>query len=453
MRAFALVAKMTVAVLLSLACSGCLQETSQGPVVYVIYDSWLSDTVDRDNDGCYEGYTLNWDANVSSGTHSVKARVYYRVGDSGSWTLFTTTSCYSITGTSSSDASSISIDAPHGASCEYRDWRIDLYECSGGSAVATREPSDDNSLSQVGLEDEGAFSICCAYFENQVDTDQDGYYCQFDLRFDPDVSTGSALVYAEVYYKPHTSSIWTLFYTTSAWTITGSDTDDARVLTGIAGSSQGYYDYKIKLYRDSDDVLVATLDPSGDADLGNHPEDTDCPASQTFSICCTYFENQVDTDQDGYYCQFDLRFDPDVSTGSALVYAEAYYKPHTSGIWTLFYTTSAWTITGDDTDDARVLTGIAGSSQGHYDYKIELYRDSDDVLVATLDPSGDADLGNHPEDTDCLNATLTGKSTLGAVPAPGVSKEAKTTSNQDTAPTEKSTLGIVPAQGTSKEAK
>src|SRR3989339_1570735 len=78
-------------------------------------------------------------------------------------------------------------------------------------------------------------------------------------------------------------------------------------------------------------------------------------AGETFSICCVSRLLLSDNDGDGYYSSFSITFDPDVSSGSADVYAAVYIRSGTASYQWL-YTTSTFTITGDSGADARIVT-------------------------------------------------------------------------------------------------
>ncbi len=115
-------------------------------------------------------------------------------------------------------------------------------------------------------------TIYDAWWEEEIDSDSDGYRSSAILTWDPDVNseTGSLNVFEEIYWKPSGSDTWTLGLTIDPHVIDGYSVDDVqRVL--VESGSRGLYDWRIILYRVG--VLVAdfTSDPSNDPDLNDYP--------------------------------------------------------------------------------------------------------------------------------------------------------------------------------------
>ncbi len=124
---------------------------------YSVYDAWWTSVLDQDGDGYSRDRRLNFDVDVSSGTHSVYAYVYQKTASSGSYSLYTTTSNFTITGSSSNDAQAISVGLAHGElSHNTYDFRIDIRKANTTNpVVASRGPSNDADLDDERFETAG----------------------------------------------------------------------------------------------------------------------------------------------------------------------------------------------------------------------------------------------------------------------------------------------------------
>jgi len=93
---------------------------------------------------------------------------------------------------------------------------------------------------------------------------------------------------------------------------------------------------------------------------------------------------EVDDDFDGFYHNFSLTFDADVSYGSAPVYAELYLS-YEGGPWNHYFTTDAFQINSNSPyDNYEVVTELTnGYPTGHYDLLIDLYDARWDELVSS----------------------------------------------------------------------
>jgi hypothetical protein len=96
-----------------------------------------------------------------------------------------------------------------------------------------------------------------------------------------------------------------------------------------------------------------------------------------------------DFDYDGYYQTFSVSFDADVyaqySGLRALVFADLYLS-RDGGPWELYFTTDAFSIIDDSSEDEfEVLTTLdVGYKTGHYDVLVDLYEVGYSDIVATI---------------------------------------------------------------------
>ena len=139
------------------------------PFTATISNAWWTNEVDNDGDGYVRSARLNWDPNVNigSGQLTVYEKIYWKLKSSSTWTLITTTSSHSITGTSTSDVQSR--DYNGGSNNEY-DWKIEIYRSGVSPEDYTRKPTNDANLNdykmELALED--------------TDVDNDGYDASVD---------------------------------------------------------------------------------------------------------------------------------------------------------------------------------------------------------------------------------------------------------------------------------
>ncbi|MDQ7073747.1 MAG: choice-of-anchor H family protein [Gammaproteobacteria bacterium] len=114
---------------------------------------------------------------------------------------------------------------------------------------------------------------------------------------------------------------------------------------------------------------------------------------QIFHVFDAQVYLEVDDDFDGFYHNFSLTFDADVSFGSAPVYAELYLS-YEGGPWNHYFTTEVFQINNSSVfDNYEVVTELTdGYLPGHYDLLIDLYDATWDELVTSYSALDDANL-------------------------------------------------------------
>lgn len=241
--------------------------------------------------------------------------------------------------------------------------------------------------------------MCCAWFENEVDNDGDGYPSEFDLVYDPDVSGGGTeTIYVELYGRVTGTSTWNYITASNNITITG--TSSTTYSFSLVGGSHGSHDFLLEIHDASTDALLDSYGPSDDSDLGGHLEEQqseDLLSTFDAYIYNASFQNEVDNDGDNYPSEFELHFDPDVSSGSSgIVYVELYGRVDGTTAWNFISTSNNLSISGTTTDD--YYFDLVGGSRGYHDFLLELYDASTDELLDSYGPSDDDDLDNHMEE-------------------------------------------------------
>jgi len=222
---------------------------------------------DPDYDGYYSEFSVNFDADTDYNSATVYA-LFYLSYEGGPWELYYETDYVNLYGWSSTDDLTVTTLLTSGYPPGRYDILIDLYDEYDNSLVATISSYDTYALADLYLEDTGyegdsgtysQFSIYDASVTLLNDDDGDGFYHKFSLQFDADVSSGDALVYAEIWVRD-SSGGWQLDYTTADFLIDGNSTLDTFIMETVweSGYSTGYYDFRIELYDAITDVLLTT---------------------------------------------------------------------------------------------------------------------------------------------------------------------------------------------------
>ena len=243
----------------------------------------------------------------------------------------------------------------------------------------------------------------------QQDKDGDGCLTAtndtFRLNWDPDVSCsgGTTLsVFEKIYRRTCGASTWSLYYTTSDHTITGTSTGDQQYLDIPASGNCTCYDYKIEIYRSGQSTPDFYRDPTSDALLGGHKEEL--LSQETATIYSAWWGYQQDLDGDGCLAStnnlFRLYWDADVVGGSGIltVFEKVYYRSCGATNWSIFTTTANHAITNASSTDAVYVDIPAASSCSCYDYRIEVYRAGQTVADFTMDSSNNGALASHREE-------------------------------------------------------
>lgn len=377
---------------LSYGCGGDSGGTRPVAVTYSFADVWWEDEVDPNGNGCPTSATLVWDADVSgSNSKSVMAEVYYRLEGGSTWTLLGTTSCYTITGDSGTDLYGIEVVGADTGSYEFL---IELYECGGTTVLEDVGPTTDSDLNNQcfqALCDDPAYALYDAWWTNLVDADADGYRESGRLTWDADVSNGcTKSVFARIYYRLEGSTSWSLLYTTSCYTITGTQTSDAYYVQ-LSGLATGCYEFNVDLFECGGASVVADLYPVDDPNLAAQCFE---PVAQTYSIYDAWWTNVVDADANGYRESGRLTWDADVSTGSSSVFARVYYRTEGSSTWYLLSTTNCYTITGASSTDTYYVSITSGATTC-YEFSIDILVCGGSTVVADWYPTDDAELDNE----------------------------------------------------------
>jgi hypothetical protein len=233
-----------------------------------IYDAGNVLSSDRDNDGHHSEFRIRFDADVSVGDALVYAKLYVRrVGDTGGWQLYHTTSDFWIYGQTDNDDYYVNTVLDAGFPTADYDVLIDLYESGYSGVVTTLEGYDTAALSYLPLEEVGldvpfglsGFAIKGVATTFILDEDRDGYYSKFRVSFDPDSDYSGDYAYAVVWVRPQ-GGAWIKEHTSGDFLVDVSGTMDSYSFTAdwISGYPTANYDVQIDLYDAATGLLVAS---------------------------------------------------------------------------------------------------------------------------------------------------------------------------------------------------
>ena len=223
-----------------------------------------------------------------------------------------------------------------------------------------------------------------------ADRDGDGFHREFRVRFDADVVSGDALVFARLYLRRAGDRDWLLYHETDDFQISGGDGDDDYFVTTTLddGWPTGDYDVLIDLYESGFSGIVATIGPLDSDALALLPLEEaglDLPIELPgYSIRDVRTTLLIDDDGDGHFSKFRVEFDPDADFDGTFVYAEVWVRAQ-GGEWIQEHVTDDFLVDASGQEDGYSLTAdwVSGYPTSLYDVQIDL-RDADTgALVAS----------------------------------------------------------------------
>jgi hypothetical protein len=223
-----------------------------------------------------------------------------------------------------------------------------------------------------------------------ADRDGDGFHHEFRVRFDADVISGDAVVYARLYLRRAGDVDWLLYHETDDFHIFADDGDDDYFVTTSLddGWPTGDYDVLIDLYESGFSGIVATIGPFDSGALALLPlEETgldlpiELPGYAIRDVATTLL---IDDDADGHYSKFRIDFDPDADFDGTFVYAEVWVRPQ-GGDWIQEHVSDDFLVDASGAADVYSLTAdwISGYPTAFYDVQIDLRDAATGALVAS----------------------------------------------------------------------
>jgi len=120
---------------------------------YTVADTLWTETKDYDADSYTQYRKLNFNVDVSSGTHAVYVEIYHKLHNSSSYSLYYKTSDFEVTGISDSTWHMIGVggingDLPHNS----YDFELRIYKSGSSKVRVTYGPTDDPDLNDQAFE-------------------------------------------------------------------------------------------------------------------------------------------------------------------------------------------------------------------------------------------------------------------------------------------------------------
>ena len=275
---------------------------------------WPSNGKDYDHDAFYSSLYLNIDLDVSSGSIDVFVVLgvrFYDPSDTAGYYLYYTSPSFTVDGQTTEDGVAIVIGDPNVELPQWLyDFVIQVYKSSdpNGSPVLEVLPSDPaygEYLKEIPIEEletDRGFIIHGAYFSEQVDNDEDGYYSDASIIVNADVSTieldDNASVYLMFSIRLTGASEYTEIAYTQPFTIVGASLDDdvKIYLHDIDYDfSHDLYDFKVELFYENRIIIEDSYDELDNENLGGVALETseDDPLTMTFAHHDNSFENYI----------------------------------------------------------------------------------------------------------------------------------------------------------------
>lgn len=227
--------------------------------------------------------------------------------------------------------------------------------------------------------------------EGVTDDDNDGYWTQFDIRWYPDVPTGSPVdLYLKISLQPSYGG-GTVFMDSSDVVSRAPGATDTLTFT-LPAIPKNIYDIRLELY-DLSGTLLQAIDYgviSSLTQVGLEPYDG---FFAWFDDAWT--DDAVDTNQDGYYESIELWWDADANPDAGWVKVVVYER-NSSGDERQIWEHYPYEIEGLGDEDANGITITAGTTFDTYDYRLELLSTDNEVL----------DLLNYGDDPDLMDIPL-----------------------------------------------
>jgi hypothetical protein len=286
-----------------------------------------------------------------------------------------------------------------------------------------------------GCIDEGYSWACidCAWLEDPMDLDGDGYLQRVTLVWATYCGADSELVYEKVYHRPAGTTPWTLYTTTSLYRTYGwGYVCQAAVLENLPRDT---YEFRIELYNALDE-LQDTRDPAYDSALSNiklelavedppgivlgvsvtksageTAEWEDPAATSPSSAALSPAAQASVVIRDAWWPEDGtgtvLAWDVDAASpdAQATVYERVAYRAP-GGEWRTYLTTSPHLVAGRTPDDAQELP-VDLTGPRAFDWRIEAF------LLETGAAGAVAELG--PEQDEDLRAQTDGATEMAAV--------------------------------------
>ncbi len=203
---------------------------------FSIADAWVTDKIDLNSNSFYERFKLHWNPNTNALNQTIYAKIYSKLHSASSYTFLYQTPYYTIT-LNQSDDHNLVINALIPLANSY-DFKIEIYLKQGDLLVASRNATQDASLSAIPMQPYGN-SYLSVTFPNGGESLKPGqsYTISYNTNVAQNVTIGlyreSALYQTIISSTPSSG-----FYN---WTVPPDLAADIEYKIRVHGSSAGDY--------------------------------------------------------------------------------------------------------------------------------------------------------------------------------------------------------------------
>ena len=240
-------------------------------------------------------------------------------------------------------------------------------------------------------EEDYTYSISKVWWTDSIDANLDKYATSKRLNINVRIQENvSRKINARIFCKPHDASSFTFYSFMGERDVQGGDIDNhLSIAVGNPNKelSRGLYDFKIEIYEVSADRVEAFVGPAENSLLINQRFE-ESSNDKNYSIQVRWY-NKRDRNANDYwqYARLNINVDIDAEM-QKLVKAKLYYKSSSESNYKLYYEFPVFQIYDQDVQDT--ISYMIGSQSiellsGTYDFRIELYEASSNIMVALAD--------------------------------------------------------------------
>lgn len=331
---------------------------------YYVDNIFWSDVLDGNQDGYVQFKRLNFSVFlIEEVTRNIQARIYYKPQDASTFSLYAITPETEVTGGETENRIFYSIGTPNKElTRDFYDFSIEIYEVNKNRLEAQTD-SQFTELYNNKFEESGNDNSCFVNFwwSNSYDRDANTYWRHATMNINVySNNTYNKKVDVKVFYKKSAEETYKLFQTKSDYSVKGELEDTLKYVFGLPELKLTYdqYDFRIEVYRSDINTLVAFKDPE-DPLLNDIEFESDEEDSYHYSFSNVWWSNSVDVDGDQFTHFRELNFDVDVvEDEDRIVYAKVFYLHPDSTDYTLYDSTSYFTVRGiTNSDKYKVSIG------------------------------------------------------------------------------------------------
>lgn len=240
-------------------------------------------------------------------------------------------------------------------------------------------------------EEDYTYSISKVWWTDSIDANLDKYATSKRLNLNVRIQENvSRRINARIFFKTHDASSFTFYSFMGERDVQGGDIDNhLSIAIGNPNKelSRGLYDFKIEIYEVSADRIEAFVGPGENSLLINQRFE-ESSNDKNYSIQVRWYDKRDRNANDYWqYARLNINVDIDAAMQKS-VKAKLYYKSSSQSNYKLYYEFPSFIIYGQNIQDT--VSYVIGSQNiellsGTYDFRIELYESSSNIMVALAD--------------------------------------------------------------------